>query len=116
MISTEDNKETETKPELYTVLCGVDSVEIDVWEIFRMGVDYGQLIMEQERQGEGMFDAFMGTVFDNKFAMPMAPTQTRKVHSEKWFEAKEKSLENFQKLYAKLKGNDKFRVSVPNDT
>lgn len=112
-----DSKETETKPESYTFqLCGVDLVEIDIWEIFRMGVDYGQLIMEQERQGEGMFDAFMGTVFDEKYAMPMAQTQTRQVHSEKWFEAKEKSFDNFQKLYARLKGNDKFKVSVPNDT
>ena len=98
-----------------TELYGVDSVEIDIWEIFRMGVDYGQLIMEQERQGEGMFDAFMGVVFDKKYAMPMAQTQTRQAHSEKWFEAKEKSLENFQKLYAKLKGNDKFKVVVPNE-
>ena len=89
------------------------TVEIDIWEIFLMGVDYGQLIMEQERQGEGMFDAVMGTVFDKKFSMPMAQTQTRQVHSEKWFESKEKSLEIFQKLYSRLKGNDKFKVSVP---
>lgn len=87
-------------------------VEIDIWEIFRMGVDYGQLIMEQERQGEGMFDAFMGTVFDKKFAMPMAQTQTRQVHSEKWFETKEKSLKKFEDLYKSLKGKDKFEIII----
>lgn len=58
----------------------------------------------------------MGTLFDKKFSMPMAQTQTRQVHSEKWFEAKEKSLDDFQKLYSRLKGNDKFKVSVPNTT
>ncbi len=50
-----------------------------------------------------MFDAFASNVFNDKYAMPMPPTQLRQVHSKKWFAAKEKSLENFQKLYIQLK-------------
>ena len=84
--------------------------EIDLFDIFRFGVDYGQLLMEQERQGEGLFDAFLGTVFDNKFSMPMAQTQTRQVHSEKWFDAKKKSLNDFKELMIKLKGNTKIKI------
>lgn len=106
-------KSTTKRPIGYEpVLCGVNSIEIDIWEVFKFGVDYGQLIMEQERQGEGMFDAFMSKVFDDKYAMPMAQTQPRQVHSDKWFEAKEKSLKKFQILYASLKGNDKFMVTT----
>ncbi len=105
----------ENKPKLsndiYTVLPLVDDVtEIDLFDIFCFGVDYGQLLMEQERQGEGLFDAFLGTVFDNKFSMPMANTQTRQVHSEKWFDAKKKSLNEFQELMIKLKGNTKIKI------
>lgn len=86
------------------------TLEIDIWDIFHWGVDYGQLIMEQERENEGLFDAFLGVQFDKKYAMPMQQTQTREVHSEKWFEAKRESLEKFQKLVLSLKGNDKIKV------
>jgi len=41
------------------------SMKIDLFEIFCMGVDYGQLLMEEERQSEGMFDAFLGKIYDN---------------------------------------------------
>ena len=87
-----------------------DITEIDLFDIFCYGVDYGQLLMEQERENEGFFDAFLGTVFDTKFSMPMAQTQTRQVHSEKWFNAKKKSLNEFQELMIKLKGNTKIKI------
>lgn len=87
-----------------------DITEIDLFDIFCYGVDYGQLLMEQERENEGFFDAFLGTVFDTKFSMPMAQTQTRQVHSEKWFNAKKESLKKFEELMIKLKGNTKIKI------
>ncbi len=92
-----------------------NEIRIDLFDIFRMGVDYGQLLMEQEREGEGVFDAFMGKVFDDKFAMPMAQTQTRQVHSKEWFAAKTKSMRRFQELYMKLKGDTEFlrKIKTP---
>ena len=36
----------------------------------------------------------------------MAQTQTRQIHSEKWFNAKKKSLNEFQELMIKLKYNN----------
>lgn len=50
-LTIKDKQQTKDMP-FETLLCDVDLVEIDIWEIFRMGIDYGQLIMEQERQGE----------------------------------------------------------------
>lgn len=111
MIETKPNKKAQIKPELYTVLPLVDGVtEIDLFDIFCFGVDYGQLLMEEERQGEGLFDAFLGVQFDKKFSMPMAQTETRQVHSEKWFNAKRKSLKQFEELIIKLKGNTKIEL------
>ncbi len=110
-MSKKVNKQTKGSNEIYTVLPLVDDfTEIDLFDIFCFGVDYGQLLMEQERQGEGFFDAFLGTVYSNKFSMPMAQTLTRRVHSEKWFNAKKKSLNEFQELMIKLKGKTKIKI------
>ena len=110
-MSTKVNKQAKSSNEIYTVLPLVDGVtEIDLFDVFCFGVDYGQLLMEEERQGEGLFDAFLGVQFDKKFAMPMAQTETRQVHSEKWFKAKRKSLKQFEELMIKLKGKTKIKV------
>ena len=79
-------------------------MKIDIVDIFSLGVDYGQLLMEEERESEGMFDAFLGKAFDDKYSMPMAQTQTRQVHSKKWFKAKRKSQKEFFEIIKALKG------------
>ena len=88
--------------------------EIDILDIFLMGVDYGQLTMEQERQSEETFDSFLGHFYSEKLMMPMAPVERRRVHSEKWFKAKEKGLLNFQNLFISLKGKTKFKMICSN--
>jgi len=95
---------------------GKNEIEINLFDIFSYGVDFGQLLMEKERINEEWFDAFLGTVFDNKFSMPMAQTQTRQVHSENWFDAKKKSLVEFQNLIIKLKGNYKIKIDEKKGT
>lgn len=86
-------------------------LKIDLFDVFCMGVDYGQLLMEEERENEGIFDAFLGNAFDKKYSMPMAQTQTRQIHTEKWFEAKRKSKKRFTKLIKKI-GTDNFEISI----
>lgn len=66
-----------------------------------MGVDYGQLIMEEERDGEDTFTAFLGHCFDKKYSMPMAQNERRKPHSEEWREAKRNSVKKFFEIYTK---------------
>ena len=74
-----------------------------LWEAYFYGVDYGQLTMEDERESEETFEAFNGVIFDKKYAMPMASTQKRQVHSEKWFKAKRKSKDKFYKMLKQIK-------------
>lgn len=45
-------------------------MEVDLMELFKMGVDYGQLLMEQERDSEDFVDAFQGFLIDEKYSMP----------------------------------------------
>lgn len=70
------------------------------FQIFKWGIDYGQLIAEQERELEDYADAFGCCLVARKTAMPSVPIQRRQLHSEKWFAAKRASLEAFQKYLA----------------
>lgn len=73
--------------------------EIDLFNIFCMGVDYGQLLMEEERDGEDAFDGFQGYIIDRKHNSPSQISPRREPHSEKWREAKKESVKKFFELY-----------------
>lgn len=80
-------------------------MELDIktaFKIFAQGVDYGQLLMEEERDDEDWFDAFNGYFVARKTAMPANPVQRRLPHSEKWRNSKKKSFEAFQDLLAEI--------------
>ncbi|MCQ2957287.1 MAG: hypothetical protein MJ180_00120 [Candidatus Gastranaerophilales bacterium] len=74
----------------------------ELFEIFNYGVDYGLLQAEEERAGEEWGDAFNGYCGDKKYAMPVNPIERRHLHSEKWFEAKNKSVNKFKELLVKV--------------
>lgn len=74
------------------------NVQEDLFEIFKMGVDYGQLLMEQERDGEDMFDAFQGFIADQKYCAPTAPAPRRLPHSDEWRMAKKRSFDRFMEI------------------
>lgn len=80
-------------------------MEVSLFEIFKMGVDYGQLLMEQERDGEEMFDAFQGFIIDRKYCSPSAQALRRQPHSEEWRKAKKRSLDRFFDIVIKAKTN-----------
>lgn len=61
-------------------------------QIFKLGVDYGQLLMELERDGEDVADAFQGVIIDEKYSMPSQPAPRRLPHSDEWRKAKSDSL------------------------
>lgn len=70
------------------------------FQIFKWGVDVGQLFAEEERATEEYADGWKGFAVARKFAMPAMPAERRRVHSEKWFAAKRASLEAFQNYLA----------------
>ena len=78
-------------------------MEVDLFDIFCMGVDYGQLLMEQERDNESWADAFNGFLVDQKCSMPAKELPRRQPHSDKWREAKRNSVRQFMDLIAKSK-------------
>jgi len=71
----------------------------DLLDIFCLGVDYGQLIMEEERDSEDLFTGFLGHCFDKKYSMPMSQNERRQPHSKKWREAKKNSYLKFLEIY-----------------
>lgn len=73
--------------------------KIDIFHIFCLGVDYGQLTMEEERDSEDTFDAFQGYLIARKHNMPSQIAPRRQPHSEKWREAKRNAYKEFFKIY-----------------
>ncbi len=74
----------------------------EAFKIFSWGIDYGQLLMEEERDNEDWADAFNCCLVARKTAMPANPIPRRQPHSEKWRNAKKKSFEAFQDLLAEI--------------
>ena len=70
-----------------------------LWKCFYLGISYGELLMEEERENEEMFDACLCSASGRKYTVPSAPARRRQVHSEKWFAAKRKDYKEFQDLY-----------------
>ena len=54
------------------------------FEIYKMGIDHGQLMMEEERDSEDWSNAVRGVAPDMKFSMPLPTEVRREPHSEKW--------------------------------
>ena len=74
-----------------------------IQEIFYLGVDYGQLLMEEEREGEERYDAGLCVFGARKFCVPTLPAKRRRIHSEQWIKARRDSLHKFLSIYGSLK-------------
>lgn len=78
--------------------------KITPFDIFCWGVDYGQLLMEEERDTEDWADAFNCCLVARKTAMPSVPIPRRQPHSEKWRNAKRESFKKFKDYMLKHYG------------
>ena len=72
-------------------------------DIFMLGIDYGQLLMEEERENEELYDAGLCVFGALKFGVPTLPAKRRRIHSEQWIKAKRDSLHKFLSIYGSLK-------------
>ncbi len=70
--------------------------------IYKMGVDHGQLMAEEERDSELTSNAVLGVAYDQKYAMPLPSEVRREPHSEKWRNAKRASFDHFIALLAQI--------------
>jgi hypothetical protein len=81
--------DTENKPVLSK------DIAVLLWQVFELGVNHGQLIMEEERDAEDVADAFANYNACEKYLRPSMPIERRKPHSEEWRNAKKDSLQRF---------------------
>jgi hypothetical protein len=75
------------------------TVTVTIEELFKVyfwGMSEGQLLMEEERENEELFDATLCAVGSRKLCIPTVPARRRQVHSEKWFEAMQKARQEFR--------------------
>ena len=72
------------------------------FEIYKMGIDHGQLMMEEERDSEDWSNAVRGVAHDMKFSMPLPTEVRREPHSEKWRNAKRASFDRFISVLAQI--------------
>jgi hypothetical protein len=76
----------------------------NVWKAFWWGVGYGQLLMEEERENEELFDAAVCYQSGLKYGIPSNPVQRRQIKSDKWFSAMREGYAKFLELYNGLYG------------
>lgn len=84
----------------------------EIMEIFKLGIDYGQLLMEQERDSEDWADAFQGYIIDLKYSMPANIAPRRQPHSNEWRKAKLDSLDKVMSLLADAKTKELIKKKL----
>jgi len=73
----------------------------ELYDVYFWGMAHGQLLMEQERESEELFDAVVCYHSSRKYNVPSAPARRRQTHSDKWFEAMNKDVRSFKDFIAK---------------
>jgi len=73
-----------------------------LFECYNDGVSYWQLIMEEERETEETFDAFIWVQIANKYCMPSHSAERRQLHSEEWFKVKRREAKHFYSILASI--------------
>lgn len=82
-------------------MTNLQKTNYSLFDIFSMGVDYGQLLAEEERDNEDWCDAFQGVIVGKKYSMPSQIAPRRQARTEKWRQAKRESYKQFLKILVK---------------
>jgi len=85
----------------------------DIWKIYSWGIDHGQLLMEQERESEELFDAAICAQSGEKYCVPSSPVRRRQIHSDLWFAAKNKSMKDFADFLGQKLEDKKIGSNAP---
>lgn len=64
-------------------------------DTFNMGMAYGLLKAEEERESETAFDGAICYLTDEKFQSPSIPTKKRQPHKKEWFEKSHREANRF---------------------
>jgi len=86
---------------------GVTVTVGELYQVYHWGAMEGQLLMEEERENEEIFDAFICVHSGKKYGVPSAPARRRQIHSEKWFAAMRKAKTEFNEfIMGKITGGE----------
>jgi hypothetical protein len=77
-------------------------IDVNPFEIFKWGIDYGQLLAEDERDSEDLADAFQGIIVDQKRCCPSSIAPRRQPHNKEWRKAKTESYNKFIEFIIKI--------------
>ena len=64
-------------------------------DAFNMGMVYGLLKAEEERESEAHFDGAICYLTDEKFQSPSIPTKKRQPHGKEWFNKSHREANRF---------------------
>ena len=79
-------------------------------DTFNMGMAYGLLKAEEERESETAFDGAICYLTDEKFQSPSIPTKKRQPHQKKWFEKSHKEANRFWNGIFKFKEPEQYTL------
>ncbi len=83
--------------------CECKTVSGILADVFNMGMTYGLLKAEEERESEDVFDGVICYFTDEKFQSPSIPTKKRQPHNKEWFEKSHKEANRFWQGILKFK-------------
>lgn len=66
-------------------------------DVFNMGMTYGLLKSEEERESESTFDGAICYLTDEKYQSTSIPTRKRAPHSKEWFSKSHKEANRYWK-------------------
>ena len=64
-------------------------------DAFNMGMTYGLLKAEEERESESNFDSAVCYLTDEKFQSPSIPAKKRQPHGKEWFNKSHREASRF---------------------
>ena len=80
-----------------------ETISLMLADCFNMGMHYGLLKAEEERESEATFDSAICYLTDEKFQSPSITTEKRQPHSEEWFDKTRNEAKRYFKGIMSLK-------------
>lgn len=79
-------------------------------DVFNMGMAYGLLKAEEERESEAAFDGAICYLTDEKFQSPSIPAKKRQPHQKEWFEKSHREANRFWNGIFKFKEPEQYTL------
>lgn len=79
-------------------------------DCFNMGMNYGLLKAEEERESEATFDGAICYLTDEKYQSPSITTKKRQPHNKEWFEKSRQEANRYWQGILKFKEPEQYSL------